>query len=202
MKTLFMVRHATSYRNAKMHWSGGPASLPLTAEAHVQARAFAENWAVRPDLIVVSAYVRSVQSATPLAERFSLPLIAQGVQELTYWDFNYSGPAISEEDRQTQVAAFWSRLDPLEKRGGSNAECFVEFIERCKAFRVWVDRTDFQICVCFSHGFFMHAFRALMHGVDLPPREMMAHLHKTLPLTDYANLEVVEFLIDSTNANS
>lgn len=197
VKTIFLVRHAASYANAGMHWSDGPASIPLTAKGHENARTFAASWSVRPNIIVVSPYARSVQTALPLAQKFALPLLTQNVQEFTYWDFKYLQPEIADENRRSQVDAFWSRLDPLEKKGGSNAESFVEFIERCMAFRRWAERTDYENCVVFSHGFFMHTFRALMNDICLPPKEMMSHLHSTLAGTAYGNLEVAKFQIEA-----
>lgn len=149
---------------------------------------------MRPDQIIVSRYTRSVQTALPLAEKFSLSLITQNVQEFTYWDFRYSQPDTSEVDRRRQADnEFWRRLDPHEKRAGPNAESFAEFMDRCVAFRTSIERSDFRTCVCFSHGFFMHTFRAIMQGINLPPPQMMAHLHKTLPEAAYANLQVAEF---------
>ena len=196
MKTLFLVRHAASYTNAGMHWSDGPATIPLTAEGHAAAREFARAWSVRPDIIVVSPYVRSVQTALPLAQKFSLPLLTRSVQELTFWDYKYLQPESADENRGRQVDAYWARLDPLEKKGGNNAESFVEFIERCMAFRRWAEQTDFESCVTVTHGHFMHAYRALMNDICLPPKEMMAHLHATLAGTAYANLEVAKYQID------
>lgn len=195
MKTIFLIRHAASFANAGMHWSDGPTSIPLTAEGRETARAFAATWSVRPDIIVVSRYARSVQTALPLAQKFALPLITQNVQEFTYWNFKYLQPESANENRRLQVDAFWARLDPLEKKGGSNAESFVEFIERCMAFRRWAERAEYENCVVFSHGFFMHTFRTLMNNICLPPKEMMSHLHTTLSGSAYANLEVAKYQI-------
>ncbi|MDP1740959.1 histidine phosphatase family protein [Polaromonas sp.] len=195
MKTLYLVRHAASHTNVGLHWNDGPATIPLTAEGHARAREFARAWSVRPDILVVSSYVRSVQTALPLAEKFTLPLMTHRVQEFTYWDLKYSQPLPSEADRRSQVEEFWARLDPLEKEGGSNAESFVDFIERCMAFRLWVEQTDFESCIVFTHGYFMHAYRALMNDMVLPPKEMLSHLHTTLAGTAYANLEVAKYQI-------
>ena len=136
MKTLFLVRHATSFRNAEKFWGDGPGSIPLTEVGHAHAKAFAAGWDIRPDLIVTSPYTRAVSTARPLAEKYSLPLITKDVQEFTYWDFSFT-PDESEVDRKSQVAAFWTRLDPSEKRGGSQAESFAAFLLRCKALRLW-----------------------------------------------------------------
>ena len=195
MKTLFLVRHATSFRNAEKFWGGGPGAIPLTDEGHAAAKAFAAGWDIRPDLIVTSPYARAVSTANPLAEKYSLPLITKDVQEFTYWDFSFT-PDESEVDRKSQVAAFWTRLDPLEKEGGSQAESFAAFFLRCKALRRWAEQTRFETCVCFSHGFFMHAFRSLMQGDDLPPKEFMGYLNETLPGRAYANLAVAAYSFD------
>lgn len=192
MKTLFMVRHATSRTNIGEHWGDGPATIPLTDFGHAQAQDFSANWKIRPDLIVVSHYTRSIQTATPLAEKYVLPLVTMAVQEFTYWDYQLTTQREYDEIRKS-ANAFWKRLDPFEKGGGSHAENFVEFVERCKTFRQFVEHEPFANLVCVSHGFFLHAFAALMSDIDLPPSEFMAYLRDTLPGTAYANLQVEKY---------
>ena len=199
MKTLYMVRHAASLANEGEFWPDGPGSIPLSQSGHAAAREFAASWNVRPDLIVVSRYTRSVQTATPLAERFALPLLTLDVREFTFFDFRFTQQEYAV-DRKRETEAYWSRLDPLEKQGGPDAENFNEFIERCQEFRRWVQETPFEHCVCVTHGFTAHSFRALIAGVDLPARDFMAYLRDTLPGNAYANLEVEEYSFETTSA--
>jgi len=196
MKSLFMVRHATSMTNTAQYWGDGPASIPLTSEGERDAQAFAANWEQRPDLICCSNYARSIQTAAPLANKFGLSLLTLDVREFTYWDLKLTQEDY-QRDRKAEADAYWSRLDPTEKKGGVNAETFIEFVARCRAFRHWAEQTPFETCVVVSHGHFLHAFRAIMKGVDLPHREFMAYLADTLPGNAYANLQVERYFIES-----
>jgi broad specificity phosphatase PhoE len=198
MKTLTLLRHAASLANAGTHWKDGPTTIPLTEEGEDQARAFARNWESRPDLLVVSSYARSIQTAEPLAQKFNLQPVTRNVQEFTYFDFCLTQDEATEM-RKVRVAQYWTNLDPLEKAGGSNAESFEDFISRCRSFRHWAETTSFQNCLCVTHGLFMHAFRAIMQEEDqgLTTREFMGQLHKTLPGASYANLQVAEYRFDT-----
>ena len=104
MKTLFLCRHATSIANAGEYWADGPTTIPLSEFGLRQADEFAENWDLQPDLIVVSSYARSIQTATPLARKFGLPLITLDVREFTFWDFRFSQREY-EVDRKLDAAA-------------------------------------------------------------------------------------------------
>jgi broad specificity phosphatase PhoE len=197
IKTLYLVRHAQSVRNVRNHWADGPATIPLSEQGRREAAAFANEWALRPSMLVASTYSRSQETAVPLAAKFDLPLVTRAdAREFTFWDYR-----LTESDHQPLGAKgeeFWKRCDPFEKAGGSNAENFVEFIQRCHSFLSWVEDAPFERCVCFTHGFFMHAIRAIKQdGVALPPKDFMKYLHETLPGRAYANLEVVEYLIES-----
>lgn len=201
MKSLFLIRHATSFANSGRYWEDGPATIPLTDSGHAQARELAARWEIRPDLIVVSPYTRSIQTATPLAAKYALRLVTMDVQEFTFWDFKFTQSEY-EGGRRSEVDAFWSRLDPMEKAGGSNAESFVELVARCRGFRQWAEQAPFENCVCVSHGFFMHAFRAIMKDIDLPHRDFMAYLRDTLPSAAYANLELEKYSFPSSHENA
>jgi len=198
MKTLTLVRHAASLTNAGTHWDDGPTTIPLTTEGEAAARAFAAGWNSRPDILVVSPYTRSIQTAEPLSRKFGLEPIEMSVQEFTFWDLRLTQEQ-AREMRKTRVVEYWSNLDPLEKAGGSNAESFEDFINRCRAFLRWAEDASFQNCLCVTHGLFMHAFRALMQEEDhgMTTREFMRHLHATLPGASYANLQVAEYRFDT-----
>ena len=191
-KTLFLIRHANSRTNSGEYWADGPATVPLSEAGRLQAKEFANSWQIRPDLIVVSHYTRSIETATPLAEKYGMSPVTMAVQEYTFWDFQLSTQHEYDELRKS-VNAYWKRLDPFEKGGGSDAENFEAFVVRCLAFRQWAHESSFKTCVCVSHGFFMHAFRAIMTGIALPSRDFMAYLRDTLTEAPYANLQVEKY---------
>lgn len=194
-KTLLLVRHSVSVSNAGGYWDGGPTTIPLSTQGEIRAQALADNWEYPvPDLICCSTYARSMQTAAPLAKRFGLPLLSlEALREFTYWDYHWTPQEY--ESKRAEAGAYWVRLDPHEKAGGTNAENFFECLDRCQRFRDYVERTPFSTGVCVSHGYFMHIFRAVMQGVDLPPREFMVYLRDTLVGNAYDNLQIERYLI-------
>ncbi len=197
MKTLILLRHSASVSNAGDHWAGGPTSIPLSSHGEISAQALADNWEYPvPDLICCSTYARSAQTAAPLARKFGLPLWPlEALREFTWWDFQWT--AQEYKAKREEAAGYWVRLDPNEKAGGANAESFVEVLERCYRFRTWVHQTPFTVGICVSHGYFMHLFRAVMQGVELPPREFMTHLRDTLVGNAYDNLQIEKYLVST-----
>jgi broad specificity phosphatase PhoE len=195
MKTLILLRHAASVSNAGDDWAGGPASIPLSKQGEARAQELAYNWEFPvPDLICCSTYARSMQTAAPFARRFGLPLkTLETLREFNYWDFQWTPQEY--ENKRALAQGYWTRLNPHEKAGGRNAETFLECLDRCRRFRDYVEQTPFSTCVCVSHGYFMHFFRAVMRDVDLPARDLMAHLRDTLAGNCYENLQVETYLI-------
>ncbi len=193
MKTLLMLRHSMSVANAGDHWGGGPTTIPLSAQGELRAQALADNWiGPSPDLICCSTYTRSQQTAAPLVKKFGVSLqCLPDIREFTYWDFQWTPQEYAS--KREDAGAYWSRLDPMEKAGGENAESFIEFIDRARRFRQWVEQSPFTSCICVSHGYFMHLFRLIMQGVDLPPRDFMVHCRDSLVGNAYANLQIESY---------
>ena len=88
MPTIQLIRHAESEGNAGLP-TNDPASIPLTHHGYEQAAALAATFTTAPDLIIVSPFIRTQQTAAPLIARFpEVPVEKWAVQEFTYLNPN------------------------------------------------------------------------------------------------------------------
>jgi broad specificity phosphatase PhoE len=69
MAEVWFIRHGQSIANAGQV-TEGTASVPLTALGHQQALAVSTLITTAPDLIVVTPYLRTQQTAVPTLEKF------------------------------------------------------------------------------------------------------------------------------------
>lgn len=154
-KKIFLVRHGQSDANA-----GGVAvtsfsEIPLTEKGKEQARNFAENFNMKPDLIICSPFLRTKQTSQPLCDKYpDTPFeIDQNVREFSYICPEYSyGKTI--EQRKQRVNEYWTRLNP-SFHDSESVECFSQFVERAKAFIQSVRHKKEDCIVVFSHFLFM-----------------------------------------------
>lgn len=96
----------------RKHWhAGGPsfdlAKLGLTEVRHAQAAAVAASWKDRPDLIVLSPYLRTHLTAQPTIERYpDVPVEVVPTEEFTYLEpSRWNGPDhdLARERRLTRT---------------------------------------------------------------------------------------------------
>jgi broad specificity phosphatase PhoE len=157
MAEVWMVRHGQGISNAGLP-TGLPADSGLTETGRLQAGAVAVSLPGPPDLIVVSAYVRAVDTARPTMERFpDSPVETAPVHEFTYLSpGRYAGT--TREDRHPMIRDYWERCDPAY-RDGEGAETFAELAARVEAFFArFVESGDTGgLTVVFTHGQFLRA---------------------------------------------
>ncbi len=151
---ILVVRHAQSEAN-----SGGrteePASIPITEIGSRQAVHVANFICERPSRIVVSPYLRTLQTAAPLLQRYpGVPVEQWPISEFTYLDTGVCAQTTYAE-RQALCQLYWSRCDPLWV-DGIGCEAFAGFVRRVSAFR---DRlancSGTDNLVAFTHGLVM-----------------------------------------------
>lgn len=159
-----LIRHGQSEANAGIV-SVTAAQIPLTPLGHLQAQEIANTFAkcpgLKPDLIVVSPFLRARQTAKPTSDRFpTIPWEIWPVQEFSFINLQkYENT--TKYDRQVWVNDFWQRCDPFY-RDGDEAESFVDLIERLQGFsdrlKQQDNRSRDRLIVVFSHGQFSKAF--------------------------------------------
>jgi len=153
MPTITLIRHAESEANAGLP-TESPASIRLTARGHQQAAEFAVQYDATPDLIIVSPFLRTQQTAVPLIARFpSIPVEEWPVHEFTYLiSLKYAGT--TETERGVFAHEYWQRCDPRWNDGGG-AKSFADLIARIDDLkRRLCERRESNILV-FTHGYFI-----------------------------------------------
>jgi probable phosphoglycerate mutase len=156
MKTVWLVRHAESYGN-----SGGqtatPQSIELTEAGKQQAEGLADEISNKPDLIITSPFIRTLQTAEPLLAKFP----EAKHEQWPVYEFTYICPAkchnTSMEDRMPLVMEYWDRNDP-NYCDGDGAESFFSFINRVANFAKKLKNRPERFIVVFSHYQFIAAY--------------------------------------------
>ncbi len=151
---LTLIRHAESLANAGLA-THDPASIPLTSVGERQARELAGSAFPSPPIAVWSSpYLRSLQTATPTAERFGLDVHQLPLEEFTYLcPVRCAGTTPAE--RKQWVDEYWRRGDP-DYVDGPGAESFSSLIKRVsdglESLNVGIGEAH---AIAFSHGQFL-----------------------------------------------
>ena len=113
MKTVYFVRHAESEANADPNLRTiSVASIPLTEKGRAQAKALAHDISFSADLVVVSPFLRTKETALPYLHAHKLSNIEEwAVQEFTFLhQAKHNGT--TTEERRSFAEAYWDRSDP------------------------------------------------------------------------------------------
>lgn len=159
---IWLIRHAESTANCGI-WSNDPEKIGLSAKGQQQAQELAQSLIKEPELIVVSPFLRTLETAQPLLERWpNVPLQTWPIQELVYLSPQHYAAADSTEQSR-MIEAYWQRMDPFFQ-DGQDAESFANFVERLHNFHLRLSAIDVFTLV-IGHGQF---FKAYLLGLQQP----------------------------------
>lgn len=171
MTDVWFIRHGESLSNAG-EVAIDRSSTKLTDKGWEQASAAALQVNRQPDLIVVTPYIRTQQTAQPLRERYpNAPCET--------WDlFEFS--ALSEENyvnrtwtqRTPMMRALWERNDP-EYIDGAGAESFSGMLGRITTALARLRTYKDKFIVVFAHGYIIQTTRLLLGKPGLSVKEIM-----------------------------
>ncbi len=162
---IYMIRHAESVSNAGARTSSHGGAV-LSEDGKKQALALAEKLNFQPDLIVVSPFVRTQQTAAPLLEKYpETPVEIWPVQEFSFLDAERCNNT-TQEERLPWVEAYFARNDP-DYVDGRDAESFNQMLSRVDDMLTRLRKQRKRNVVVFSHGNFMRAVMLCLH--KLPP---------------------------------
>ena len=161
---IFLVRHAQSAANA----GGRTTDPPITETGADQARSVADLVSDRPRVIAVSRYLRTVQTAEPLRQRYpDVPVEQWRVEEFTYLD-TAACAGTTYAERKGLRDAYWMTCDPLWA-AGPGCECFADFIQRVRRLQQTLSvRDPDETIVVFTHGFVMRTLIWLQQQIGGP----------------------------------
>jgi probable phosphoglycerate mutase len=170
-----LIRHAQTTANAG-EVTDNHADIRLTALGEHQAREVMKTIAQAPDLIVVSPFRRTLDTAKPLIEAYP----AAPVEIWPIEEFSYLAPARANRtswvERKPMVAQYWERADP-DYIDGADAESFVHFVGRLRAFHARLWQQEGRVVV-FGHGQFLRAFALGLREGFSDSREAMLRFRK------------------------
>ncbi|HCC06469.1 TPA: histidine phosphatase family protein [Candidatus Nomurabacteria bacterium] len=165
MKEIYIIRHAESISNAGEKTDSHD-SIPLSEKGKLQAVELVEKLDIVPELIVVSSYSRTRETAEPFIKKHSsVPIETWDVQEFTYLDPKiYNGTC--RADRIEPSLKYWKESDIYYKTS-NEVESFYEFTKRIEKFIEQLkNRTEKKI-VIFSHGLFINGLKIYLNHLLL-----------------------------------
>ena len=187
---IYLIRHAQSVGNIDGQ-TDSHANIELTELGHQQAEKLAE---VLPQAnkIMISPYLRTLQTAQPLLNRDGLEAEILSIQEFSYLsDLKCKGTTLSQ--RKPWVDAYWQGLD-VDYLDEEDAETFRNFYQRVQALRHLLKtiQADYQTeyLMIFSHGQFPQLFKMLSEkdsalSADLMHEFRQNMLHQPIENTEF-----------------
>ncbi|HEY5803557.1 MAG TPA: histidine phosphatase family protein [Lysobacter sp.] len=183
-----LIRHAQTTANAGQV-TDNHSDIRLTALGEQQARQLAMAIPDPPDLIVVSPYRRTLDTALPLIEAHP----STAVETWPIQEFSYLAPAranrTSFAERKPMIAEYWQRADP-EYVDGADAESFAQFVGRLRAFHEQLWRQSGRVVV-FGHGQFLRGFDIGLRQGFSATRQAMLHFRQAEISNPVRNAEVI-----------
>lgn len=165
MKNILIIRHAESLANAGERTSAHD-TIPLSEKGKMQALDLAQQLDIIPDLIVLSPFTRTHETAAPfISKHKSVPVEIWNVQEFTYLDTKvYNGTTMDE--RMEAAKTYWGLTD-IHLQNGEEAESFYVLIKRIEDFVNKLKVRQEKNIVIFSHGGFIQNLKTYLEIIGV-----------------------------------
>jgi alpha-ribazole phosphatase len=182
MSRLTFVRHGQSVANA-----GGVtmehALIPLSPLGEAQAACVADFLPAEPSRVLVSPYIRALDTARPYCLRVGREATVHPLlQEFSALDAD-SLQGMTGEQRRPIADAYWRAADPTVRRG-AKAEAFFEFNSRVTGFMAELAHLPNE-CVLFGHGIWFGLLWWRLRGFEINDSASMrafTNARKQLPM--------------------
>lgn len=175
-----MIRHGQSTLNiAPAVAVADSASVPLTEDGMVQARQASRSIPFEPEMIVSSPFLRAIQTAEPIRERF--PNAGWEIWDELH-EFVYLSPAscvgTTREERRPRSREYWRKTD-ADLIDGEGAESFRMLMNRAEIVEKRLRHRKENRIILVSHEQFIKAFLLMLHGYDEDITKTMRRFKKT-----------------------
>ncbi|MEK6222993.1 MAG: phosphoglycerate mutase family protein, partial [Chloroflexota bacterium] len=177
MKTIWFIRHGESQSNAGLK-SSSASQTSLTSLGHQQATILPAAITRQPDLIVTSEYIRTLQTAKFVFEKYpDVEHAVWPVHEYTYLNADKYRNTTSQE-RTAWAEEYWKSADP-DYVDGSQAESFNQLLLRAQNMLELIINSKADFITVFSHGWFIRALLwQQQRDSSIPMKFKAAQLHK------------------------
>lgn len=180
----WLIRHAESLSNIgeKSDTHGG---IGLSSEGYKQALKLSEQIDFTPDLIIVSPYIRTQQTAEPLIKKYPQTTVEEwAVQEFSILDARRCRNT-TQAERRPWVMEYYNRND-ADYIDGEGAESFNQLLKRVDDMLMKLRQiSTVEKVLIFTHGNFMRAVKQKLDNRSLTLREFV-----TQPT--FANTEILD----------
>nr|WP_199159172.1 histidine phosphatase family protein [Pedobacter sp. ASV2] len=161
IKNVWFIRHAESVANVGLPTSDF-GEIGLTIKGFEQADTLAHGINKTPDLIVVTPFLRTQQTAKALIEKYpNVPTEIWPLQEYQFLAQQYCINSTIKQ-RKPHVDDYWQKCDP-EYVQGDGAESFAQFRNRVIKGINDLERRSERFIIVFAHG---HVIRAICQYLD------------------------------------
>lgn len=189
MKLLF-IRHAESESNTgdKTEF---PHSISLTKKGFEQSTRLAVKIEPSPHLIVVTPYIRTVQTAHSLIEKYpTVPVETWPLHEFTFLS-PFRCQNTSAKERLPLVNEYWKKCDP-DFVDGSGAESFNQFFLRVYSNLEKLSRLNCKFVVIFTHGHVIRVVKQMQEKNDTINKTAMIYYRDEMLKVAVSNTAVLE----------
>lgn len=171
--TVYLVRHGESEANAGLKTSD-PYLIPLSEKGRQEAILLAKEFQIETELIIVTPYLRTYETALPVIRKFS----TVPVESWPFHEFTYLSPLncrnTTRIDRLEQVKTYWDKCDP-DLIDGIGAESFRQCTHRVIQGIDSLRRLNKRNVVVFTHGQIIQMINQFLSVQEQPLSEAMVY---------------------------
>ena len=167
MREIWFIRHGESMANAGFKTTDH-ATIPLTEKGKEQAIMVSEEITKKPDLIVLSKFSRTHETAEPTFKKFN----GTKIETLNLHEYNYLAEDrcidLTPKERKPLVEDYFNRCD-ANYIDGIGAESFVEFHRRIISSLKELETKKDEFIVVFTHG---NVMRLIWQFITVNPQSI------------------------------
>lgn len=192
--SIFLIRHAESEANINGK-TLSHALITLSENGHKQAQALCSQLP-KIDHVIVSRYLRTHQTATPLLEKYDLTLeIDEHVHEFSYLSERKCANT-NMDDRKAWVNTYWEKMD-YQHRDADDAESFEDLYIRVQAFheklKALTENYAQKNLAVFSHGQFLQLLMMQIKQPQPLSKELMRQFRFNLVNQPIRNTQIFTY---------
>jgi broad specificity phosphatase PhoE len=188
MKEIYIIRHAESTSNAGQRTENHH-GIPLSEKGIQQAQELAETITIVPDLIVISPFTRTHETAKPFIEKHpSVPVEMWDVHEFSYLPSKaYEGTTGME--RFAAAFKYWTEASVHHKES-DDSESFADLTKRMADLIEKLESRPEKTIVIFSHGRFIYGLKFYLKKIKELGRRDLTDLELEDLKKSHANIVI------------
>lgn len=198
MKNIWFIRHGESMANAGFKTTNH-ATIPLTEKGKLQAISIAKEITQQPDLIVLTKFTRTHETAEPTIEKF--PGIKSEILELHEYNYLAEERCIdfTPKERKPLVEDYFNRSD-ANFIDGDGAESFKQFHHRIIASLKELEQKNEQFIIVFTHGNVMRLiWQYISEKLEFVDDEKMKEFYGLTTSLAVPNTRIFKTIFDNNN---